>query len=81
MYLTMANCRGAEGRGGKSAPLTFMCDEAILLEPLPFGRDEADDGPYDRQVLESRGYRVDRNNVRINRAGNIFVSVTRYASP
>ena len=33
-----------------------------------------------RQVLESRGYRVDRSNVRINRAGNIFVSATRYAA-
>ena len=31
-----------------------------------------------RQVIESRAYRVDRNNVRINRAGNIFVSGTRY---
>ncbi len=32
-----------------------------------------------RQVLEHRGYRVDRNNVRINREGNIFTSATRYA--
>ena len=31
-----------------------------------------------RQVLENRGYRVDRNNVRINRKGNIFTSATRY---
>ena len=31
-----------------------------------------------RQVLESRGYRVDRNNVRITRNGNIFTSATRY---
>ena len=33
-----------------------------------------------RQVLENRGYRVDRNNVRITRAGNIFSSATRYAA-
>lgn len=32
-----------------------------------------------RQVLEHRGYRVDRNNVRITREGNIFASATRYA--
>lgn len=31
-----------------------------------------------RQVLERRGYRVDRNNVRISREGNIFTSGTRY---
>ena len=31
-----------------------------------------------RQLLESRGYRVDRNNVRITREGNIFASATRY---
>ena len=33
-----------------------------------------------RQILEGRGYRVDRGNVRINRAGNIFTSATRYVS-
>ena len=33
-----------------------------------------------RQVLENNGYRVDRNNVRINREGNIFSSATRYVS-
>jgi hypothetical protein len=33
-----------------------------------------------RQVLESKGYRVDRNNVRISREGNIFTSATRYIS-
>lgn len=32
-----------------------------------------------RQVLEHRGYRVDRNNVRINRDDNIFASATRYS--
>lgn len=31
-----------------------------------------------RQLLESRGYRVDRNNVRITRDGNMFASATRY---
>jgi len=33
-----------------------------------------------RQVLEARDYRVDRSNVRINRAENIFVSATRYTA-
>ena len=33
-----------------------------------------------RQILESRGYSVDRGNVRINREGNIFSSATRYVS-
>ena len=31
-----------------------------------------------RQILESRGYRLDRGNVRITREGNIFSSATRY---
>lgn len=33
-----------------------------------------------RQLLENRGYRVDRNNVRITRDGNMFASATRYLS-
>lgn len=31
-----------------------------------------------RQILEGRGYQVDRGNVRISRDGNIFTSATRY---
>ena len=34
-----------------------------------------------RQIMESRGYRVDRGNVRINIADNIFTSATRYILP
>jgi hypothetical protein len=33
-----------------------------------------------RQIMESRGYHVDRNNVRITRNDNIFTSATRYIS-
>ena len=33
-----------------------------------------------RQVLEDRGYRVDRSNVRISRDGNIFTGATRYTA-
>ncbi len=33
-----------------------------------------------RQILESRGYRMARSNVRITREGNIFTSATRYVA-
>lgn len=51
-----------------------------------FGESIAEDrikqmtGHMIRQILESRGYRVDRSNVRINRDGNIFSSATRYVA-
>ena len=31
-----------------------------------------------RQVLEARGYRLDRSNVKISRNGNVFASGSRY---
>jgi hypothetical protein len=31
-----------------------------------------------RQIMESRGYHVDRNNVRITTTDNMFTSATRY---
>ncbi len=34
-----------------------------------------------RQVLETRGYLLDRNNVRIARLGNLFFSGSRYLDP
>jgi len=34
-----------------------------------------------RQVLEGRGYRLDRNNVRIRRPDNIFFSGSAYIAP
>lgn len=34
-----------------------------------------------RQVLEHRGYHLDRNNVRIHRPGNVFFSGSAYRLP
>ncbi len=34
-----------------------------------------------RQVLEQRGYRLDRSNMRIRRPGNIFFSGSAYVAP
>jgi hypothetical protein len=34
-----------------------------------------------RQIMESRGYQVDRGNVRISNPDNIFSSATRYTFP
>jgi len=60
------------------------------VEPLSpglvarFGKGIAEDrmkqmlGHMVRQILEGRGYRLDRSNVRINRDDNIFSSGTRY---
>ena len=31
-----------------------------------------------RQIMEARGYRIDRNDVRITRENNIFTRATRY---
>ncbi len=35
-------------------------------------------GHMARQVMEARGYRLDRSNVKISRNGNIFASGSRY---
>lgn len=35
-------------------------------------------GHMARQILEARGYRLDRSNVKIRRIGNIFASGSRY---
>jgi hypothetical protein len=54
----------------------------LLLEQ--FGDRIAEDrmkqmvGHMIRQILEHRGYRLDRSNVRITSKGNIFTSATRY---
>ncbi|MBD3664393.1 hypothetical protein [Sulfitobacter aestuariivivens] len=38
-------------------------------------------GHMTRQVLEARGFRLDRSGVRIKRPGNIFFSGSRYRHP
>ncbi len=35
-------------------------------------------GHMARQIMEARGYRLDRSNVRIKRLGNMFASGSRY---
>ncbi len=79
------------GRMTGFRPVPFNVSFPVQTEPLSpyllsrFGDQIREDrikqmtGHMIRQVLESRGYRVDWTNVRINREGNIFTSATRYA--
>jgi len=66
--------------------------ERPAVEPLSpglldrFGEESRQDrvkqmiGRMVRQILEPRGYRIDRQNVRISAAANIFSSGTRYVA-
>lgn len=47
-------------------------------EPIRENRVKQMIGHMVRQVLEAKGYRIDRNSVRIGTPGNIFTTATRY---